>query len=87
MSNNRELSQFASLIAVNDSNKSLAIGATTYITNSAGIGTNSASFTADIAGDLRVQDGNKMRFGGTAGTTNFYIQYNSTTNSLDFISG
>jgi hypothetical protein len=28
-----------------------------------------------------------MRFGGTSGTTNFYIQYNSTTNSLDFVSG
>jgi hypothetical protein len=28
-----------------------------------------------------------LRFGGTTGTTNFYIQYNSTTNSLDFISG
>jgi hypothetical protein len=28
-----------------------------------------------------------MRFGGTAGTTNFFIQFNSTTNSLDFVSG
>jgi hypothetical protein len=28
-----------------------------------------------------------LRFGGTTGTTNFYIQYNSTTNSLDFVSG
>jgi hypothetical protein len=28
-----------------------------------------------------------MRFGGTSGTTNFYIQYNSTENSLDFVAG
>jgi hypothetical protein len=28
-----------------------------------------------------------MRFGGTAGSTNFYIQFNSTTNSLDFVAG
>jgi hypothetical protein len=54
-----------------------------------GIGTASASpaFTADIAGDARVTSTNKMRFGGTAGTTNFYIQYNSTANSLDFVAG
>jgi hypothetical protein len=52
-----------------------------------GIGTISPSFKADIAGDARVTSTNKMRFGGTAGTTNFYIQYNSTTNSLDFVAG
>jgi hypothetical protein len=52
-----------------------------------GIGTASPAFTADIAGDARVTSTNKMRFGGTAGTTNFYIQYNSTTNSLDFVAG
>jgi hypothetical protein len=54
---------------------------------SVGIGTASPTFTADIAGDARVTSTNKMRFGGTAGTTNFYIQYNSTTNSLDFVAG
>ena len=54
---------------------------------SVGIGTASPAFTADIAGDARVTSTNKMRFGGTAGTTNFYIQYNSTTNSLDFVAG
>lgn len=52
-----------------------------------GIGTASPAFAADIAGDARVTSTNKMRFGGTAGTTNFYIQYNSTTNSLDFVAG
>ena len=52
-----------------------------------GIGTASPAFTADIAGDARVTSTNKMRFGGTAGTTNFYIQYNSTANSLDFVAG
>jgi hypothetical protein len=52
-----------------------------------GIGAASPAFKADIAGDARVTSTNKMRFGGTAGTTNFYIQYNSTTNSLDFVAG
>ena len=56
-------------------------------TGNVGIGTASPSFTADIAGDARVTSTNKMRFGGTSGTTNFYIQYNSTTNSLDFVAG
>ena len=54
---------------------------------SVGIGTASPAFAADIAGDARVTSTNKMRFGGTAGTTNFYIQYNSTANSLDFVAG
>jgi len=56
-------------------------------TNNLGIGTAAPAFKADIAGDARVTSTNKMRFGGTAGTTNFYIQYNSTTNSLDFVAG
>jgi hypothetical protein len=51
-----------------------------------GIGS-TASFTADISGDMRIQDGYKMRFGGTSVSSNYYIQYNSTTNSLDFVSG
>ena len=55
--------------------------------NQVGIGTASPAFTADIAGDARITNTNKMRFGGTTGTTNFYIQYNSTTNSLDFVAG
>ena len=54
---------------------------------SVGIGTAIPAFTADIAGDARITSTNKMRFGGTAGTTNFYIQYNSTANSLDFVAG
>jgi hypothetical protein len=52
-----------------------------------GVGVTAPAFTADIAGDARVTSTNKMRFGGTAGTTNFYIQYNSTANSLDFVAG
>jgi len=56
-------------------------------TNNLGIGTATPAFKADIAGDARVTSTNRMRFGGTAGTTNFYIQYNSTTNSLDFVAG
>ena len=55
--------------------------------NNLGIGTAVPAFKADIAGDARITSTNKMRFGGTAGTTNFYIQYNSTTNSLDFVAG
>ena len=58
-----------------------------YVSGSVGIGTASPAFTADIAGDARITSTNKMRFGGTAGTTNFYIAYNSTTNSLDFVQG
>ena len=56
-------------------------------TGNVGLGTASPAFKADIAGDVRVTSENKMRFGGTTGTTNFYIQYNSTTNSLDFVAG
>jgi hypothetical protein len=44
-------------------------------------------FKVDISGDARITSTNRMRFGGTSTTTNFYIQYNSTTNSLDFVSG
>ena len=52
-----------------------------------GIGTANPLFTADVAGDVRVQSTNRMRFGGNSTTTNFFIQYNSTTNSLDFVAG
>lgn len=56
-------------------------------TGNLGVNSSSASFRVDVSGDVRVQSTNRMRFGGTAGTTNFYIQYNSTANSLDFIAG
>jgi len=59
----------------------------TGVSGNVGIGTINPSFKADIAGDARIMTTNKMRFGGTSGTTNFYIQYNSTTNSLDFVAG
>jgi hypothetical protein len=62
-----------------------ATGVTT--TSNVGIGTTNALFKIDVNGDVRVRSQNKMRFGGTAGTTNFYIQYNSTANSLDFVAG
>ena len=53
-----------------------------------GIGIATPLYAADVAnGDIRVQSTNKMRFGGTSSPTNFYIQYNSTTNSLDFVAG
>jgi len=65
----------------------LQVSGGAYVSGSVGIGTASPAFTADIAGDARVTSTNKMRFGGTSGTTNFYIQYNSTANSLDFVAG
>jgi hypothetical protein len=52
-----------------------------------GINTDSPQFLTDVNGDLRITSTNKMRFGGNSTTTNFYIQYNSTSNSLDFIAG
>lgn len=55
---------------------------------SVGIGTINPLFKADVEGDLRIRGSNKLRFGGTnTPTSNFYIQYNSTTNSLDFVAG
>jgi hypothetical protein len=58
-----------------------------YVSSNVGIAVTSPSFAVDVSGDARVQSTGKMRFGGTAGTTNFYIQYNSTANSLDFVAG
>jgi hypothetical protein len=52
-----------------------------------GVGVINPSFKIDCSSDIRIQSTNKMRFGGTTGTTNFYIQYNSTSNSLDFVAG
>jgi len=69
------------------SNQKLQVTGGTYISSNVGIAVTSPSFAVDIAGDARVTSTNKMRFGGTAGTTNFYIQYNSTANSLDFVAG
>ena len=59
----------------------------TYVSGNVGVAVTSPSFAVDVSGDTRVQSTGKMRFGGTAGTTNFYIQYNSTANSLDFVAG
>jgi hypothetical protein len=58
-----------------------------YVSSNVGVAVTAPSFTVDVSGDARVQSTGKMRFGGTAGTTNFYIQFNSTTNSLDFVAG
>ena len=58
-----------------------------YVSGNIGAAVTSPSFAVDVSGDARVQSTGKMRFGGTAGTTNFYIQYNSTANSLDFVAG
>lgn len=70
---------------------SVGLGSTSYNTyfnsGNVGIKTNSPSFAADVEGDVRVRSSNKMRFGGNSSSTNFYIQYNSTANSLDFVAG
>jgi hypothetical protein len=58
-----------------------------YVSSNVGVAVTSPSFAVDVSGDARVQSTGKMRFGGTAGSTNFYIQFNSTTNSLDFVAG
>jgi hypothetical protein len=55
-----------------------------------GVATTNPQYQLDVAGDVRVQNENKMRFGGNSTTqtnSNFYIQYNSTSNSLDFVAG
>ena len=62
----------------------------TYDASNARIGIGSTSvpqFSLDVDGDVRVKGTNKVRFGGSSSSTNYYIQYNSSTDSLDFISG
>ena len=65
----------------------LQVSGSAYISGNVGVAVTSPSFAVDVSGDTRVQSTGKMRFGGTTGTTNFYIQYNSTSNSLDFVAG
>lgn len=70
---------------------SVGLGTTSYNTyfnsGNVGIKTSNPLFAADVEGDVRVRSSNKMRFGGTSASTNFYIQYNSSANSLDFVAG
>jgi hypothetical protein len=54
------------------------------------LGTNIVGTSLSISGasnlaDTRIRSSNKLKFGGTGAASNFYIQYNSTTNSLDFV--
>jgi hypothetical protein len=49
------------------------------------VGTSLSISGASNLGETRIRDTSKLRFGGTSGLSNFYIQYNSTTNSLDFV--
>jgi hypothetical protein len=74
---------------VTPANQVASAGERLRIAPSGNIGVNSTApnYTLDVNGDVRVTSTNKMRFGGTSGTTNFYIQYNSTANSLDFVAG
>ena len=67
---------------------SLTNVSTQYVSGSLGVGVTSPLFLEDVDnGDIRLRSSNKMRFGGNSSTTNFYIQYNSTNNSLDFVAG
>ena len=52
-----------------------------------GIGNASPFFKLDIGGTLRIRSQNSLSFGGSSGAVNFSIQYNQSTNSLDFIAG
>jgi hypothetical protein len=52
-----------------------------------GINSTGPNYLLDVNGDTRITSENKMRFGGTSNASNFYIQYNATANSLDFVSG
>jgi hypothetical protein len=65
----------------------LQVSGGAYVSGNVGVAVTAPSFAVDVSGDARVQSTGKMRFGGTSGTTNFYIQYNSTANSLDFVAG
>lgn len=49
------------------------------------VGTSLSISGASNLADTRIRSTNKLRFGGTGSASNFYIQYNSTTSSLDFI--
>jgi hypothetical protein len=68
---------------------SLGIATSNFVyvpsTGRVGLGSTNPSFTLDISGDVRIRSENKLRFGGTLSSSNFYIQYNSATNSLDFV--
>ena len=68
---------------------SLGIATTNFVyvpsTGRVGLGSTNPSFTLDINGDTRIRSENKLRFGGSLLASNFYIQYNSASNSLDFV--
>ena len=49
------------------------------------VGTSLSISGASNLGETRIRSSNKLRFGGTGAASNFHIQYNSTTSSLDFI--
>ena len=74
-------------VSTGTSEQRLQVTGGAYVSGSVGIGTTNPVFKAEIAGDARITSSNKLRFGGTSSSTNFFIQYNSTTNSLDFVAG
>ncbi len=61
--------------------------ANNYISGNLGLNGTAPNFLLDVNGDARITSTNRLRFGGTSTTSNYYIQYNSTNNSLDFVAG
>lgn len=59
------------------------------VTSAGNVGINSTgpNYLVDVNGDVRITSSNRLRFGGTSNITSFFIQYNSTSNSLDFVVG
>ena len=84
---NRQQNLKIGIVSYTENKTVLEVTGGGHVSGDVGIGNTLPSFKADIAGDARITSTNKLRFGGTSSTTNFYIQYNSTTNSLDFVAG
>lgn len=63
----------------------LQVGGDARVTGNTGFGASDPTEKVDVAGDARVRDEGAMKFGGSgASDSQFAIQYNSATKSLDF---
>jgi len=61
--------------------------ANNYISGNLGLNGAAPNYLLDVNGDARITSTNRLRFGGTSTSSNYFIQYNSTANSLDFVAG
>lgn len=52
-----------------------------------GLNSTAPNYLLDVNGDARITSTNRLRFGGSSAASNYFIQYNSTANSLDFVAG